>query len=63
MCLTSSPTVLDGEFPPGSTQAFLASQGKLSPSGTANSPLASPFIPVTAAPGPSVPHSAHRLHR
>ncbi|XP_059177480.1 histone deacetylase 4-like isoform X3 [Physella acuta] len=54
--------VLDGEFPPGSTQAFLASQGKLSPSGTANSPLASPFIPVTAAPGPSVPHSAHRLH-
>ncbi|XP_055893075.1 histone deacetylase 4-like isoform X3 [Biomphalaria glabrata] len=53
--------VLDGEFPPGSTQAFLASQGKLSPSASTTSPLASPFIPVTAAP--SVSHSAHRLHR
>ncbi|XP_012935632.1 histone deacetylase 4 [Aplysia californica] len=55
---------LDGEFPPGSAQAYLASQGKLSPSGSGNpSALTSPFIPVTAAAGPSAPPAAYRLHR
>ncbi|XP_041367724.1 histone deacetylase 4-like isoform X2 [Gigantopelta aegis] len=52
---------IEGEFPPGSSQAFLAAaaaQGKL------GSPVMSPYtIPPSGSGLTEPPHPAHRLHR
>ena len=70
MCVLSSAVclyvcvvlaVIEGEFPPGSSQAYLAAaaaQGKL------GSPIMSPYtIPPSASGLTEPPHPAHRLHR